>query len=76
LYVSAAFKLPYGIKPAVIFHQFWSDEGGMDVGYEADVVASKKFTPNWSILVKGAYFDGHNGLPGTARVWVQTTVQF
>ncbi len=76
LYVGGSLDLPYGVKSGAVFHQFWSDEGGMDLGYELDVVASKKINKNWSVLVKGAYFDGHNGLPDTTRAWFQTTLHF
>ena len=64
------------ISPAVIHHQFWSDEGGEDLGHEIDLVASKQLRPMWSMLVKAAFFDGHNGQPDTTRLWVQTKVKF
>ncbi len=76
LYITGGVEVPFGIKSAVTLHQFWSDQGGTDLGYEVDFVASKKITPNWSVLVKAAFFDGHNGQPDTARVWVQTTLHF
>lgn len=76
LYITVGTTLPYDIKPSVSFHQFWSDEGGQDLGYEFDFVVSKSITPNWSVLLKAAFFDGHNGEPDTTRLWLQTTIFF
>ena len=76
LYVGIGADLPWGVKGAVIYHEFWSDEGGDDLGEELDFVASKQITPIWSVLVKGAYFDGDSGQPDTVRFWVQTELKF
>lgn len=76
LYASVGVDLPHGIKAAFIFHQFWSDEGGTDLGSEYDAVASKAINANWSLLVKAAFFDGHNAQPDVSRVWLQTTFKF
>ncbi len=76
LYLGGTLDLPRGIKAAATVHRFWSDEGGTDLGSEVDLALSKRITPNWSVLLKGAMFDGKNGQPDTARVWLQTTLQF
>ncbi|MDQ7013561.1 MAG: alginate export family protein [Planctomycetota bacterium] len=76
LYLGGSLDLPQGIKAAATAHRFWSDEGGTDLGSEVDLTLSKRITPNWSVLLKAALFDGHNGQPDTARVWAQTTFQF
>ncbi|MBX3315726.1 MAG: alginate export family protein [Phycisphaeraceae bacterium] len=76
LYAGIGADLPHGIKAAFIFHQFWSDEGGTNLGSEYDMVASKQITAYWSILAKAAFFDGHNGQPDVSRVWLQTTFKF
>lgn len=76
LYLGLGADLPLGIKAAVTFHQFWSDEGGRDLGYEVDAVASKQLTPQWSVLAKAAHYDGDSGQPDTTRLWVQTTFRF
>ena len=68
--------LPWGVKGAVVFHDFRSDFGSMDFGQEVDVVASKKINANWSVTAKAAFFDGRNGQPDTTRVWIQTTFRF
>lgn len=76
LYLGIGADLPWGIKGAITYHKFWSDEGGIDLGDELDLVASKQFTPIWSALVKGGFYDGKSGQPDTARLWVQTTLRF
>jgi alginate export protein len=76
LYVGIGGDLPWKIKGSVTYHQFWSDQGSNDLGYEVDVVASKKLSANWSVLAKYAYFDGHRTLPDTERFWLMTTFQF
>lgn len=76
LYFGVGADLPHGIKTAFVFHQFWSDEGGADLGSEYDMVASKSINANWSVLVKAAFFDGHNGQPDVSRVWLQTAFKF
>ncbi|NJK88646.1 MAG: Rrf2 family transcriptional regulator [Myxococcales bacterium] len=63
LYFGVGADLPHGIKTAFVFHQFWSDEGGTDLGSEYDMVASKAINANWSVLVKAAFFDGTMGSP-------------
>ncbi len=76
LYAGIGADLPCGINAAFIFHQFWTDEGGTDLGNEYDMIASKTINPNWSVLVKAAFFDGHKGQPDVSRVWLQTTFRF
>ncbi len=76
LYATVMFEAPYGLKPAITFHQFWSDQGNTDLGQEVDLVVGKKINANWSMLVKAAFFDGRNGGPDTSRIWLETTLQF
>lgn len=76
LYLGIGADLPWGIRGAITYRKFWTDQGGVDLGDEIDVVASKQITPIWSALVKGAYYDGKSGQPDTARLWVQTTLRF
>ena len=76
LYATVMFEAPFGLKPAITFHQFWSDQGNTDLGQEVDLVVGKKINANWSMLVKAAFFDGRNGGPDTSRIWLETTLQF
>lgn len=75
-YAGLGADLPWDIKGALTYHEFWSDKGGKDLGNELDLVASKQITPNWSVLVKGALYDGDSGQPDTTRFWAQTTFKF
>ncbi|GAB5495630.1 MAG: alginate export family protein [Phycisphaerales bacterium] len=76
LYIGVGGDLPGGIKGGITYHEFWSDQGSNDLGYEVDLVASKQITPLWSVLVKAAFFDGSSGQPDTNRLWAQTTYKF
>lgn len=76
LYFGVGADLPWGIKAAVTYHEYWSDEGGDDLGEELEFVANKQITPNWSVLVKGGFYDGDSGQPDTTRFWAQTTFKF
>lgn len=76
LYIGLGAELPWGIGGSVIYHQYWSDQGGSDLGEEIDLVAKKQLTPIWSVLAKAAYYDGDSGQPDTTRFWIQTTLKF
>lgn len=76
VYIGIGADLPWDIKGNVTYHQFWSDQGGNNLGYEVDAVASKELSPNWSVLVKYAYFDGHRAQPDVERFWLMTTFKF
>jgi hypothetical protein len=76
LYLGLSADLPWGISPAATFHQYWADEGGDDLGYEFNLVASKKVRPNWMVLFKAAVFDGHSGMGDTTKFWLETTFSF
>jgi len=76
LYFAVAGDLPWGIGGQAIYHRFWTDEGGADLGSEIDLVLSRAITPLWSVLAKAAYYDGRGGEPETTRVWLQTELRF
>ncbi|MEO1129840.1 MAG: alginate export family protein [Planctomycetota bacterium] len=76
LYIAGKIDLPHDVTTSIIYHQFWTDEGGKDLGFEIDLVATVKFTNFWSALTKFAYFDGHNGQPDTVKFWIQTDIKF
>lgn len=75
-YVGIGADLAWGVKGTLTYHEYWSDEGSDDLGEELDFTLSKKISPNWSVLVKGAFYDGDSGQPDTTRFWVQTTFTF
>ncbi|MBX3365482.1 MAG: alginate export family protein [Phycisphaeraceae bacterium] len=76
LYAGINAQLPWGIRASAVYHRFWSDEAGNDLGWELDATLTKAITPNWSVMVKGAWFDGDSGQPDTARLWLQTEFRF
>lgn len=76
LYFGVSAPLPWEVRGSAIVHQFWSDEGGRDLGVEFNLVASKAINSNWSVLVKGAFLDGNSGQPDVMRLWLQTEVRF
>ena len=60
LYVSAGVNLPGNIPVNFVYHKFDAETGGADFGQEYDLVASKKFGKNWTVLAKYAKYDGIN----------------
>jgi len=68
-----------GPKIAVVYHQFDADEGNTDYGSEIDILVAKKFTDNYSGLLKIADFsagDTAGGKKDTTKVWVQLAAKF
>ena len=67
-----------GPKVALTYHKFDSDYGSTDFGNEIDLVVSKKFTENYSGLLKAAHFDARSdsGKVDTTKVWLQLEAKF
>jgi hypothetical protein len=63
VYAFAGVRLPGNVPLRVIYHQFFSDRGNENLGYEIDVVASRAFGPHFNALLKYAYFDGRRAAP-------------
>jgi hypothetical protein len=63
LYAFAGMRLPGNVPLRVIYHQFFSDRGNANLGYEIDVVASRAFGRHFNALLKYAYFDGRRVAP-------------
>ena len=77
-YVMAGVNLPSPFKGkfSATYHQFTEAETSTDLGWEIDAVASHKFSPNLTGLVKYAHFEGDAGLADVDRVWVQLELAF
>lgn len=83
LWASVAPAIPLeGVKLKLIFHQFWDDQGGDDLGQEFDVVTSWAVNEYLSFLWKFAWYNGSDG-GGTkptilkrTRSILQTTIKF
>jgi hypothetical protein len=75
-YVSPA--LPWKFTASVIYHQFWSDEHGHDMGREIDGVLSRKFGAYLTVLTKAAWYEegGRFSPRDTTKYWVEATVAF
>jgi hypothetical protein len=57
LFVSIAPRLPWGLKGKLIYHRFWSEFSGANLGGEIDGVLGKKLGRGFSVFSKGAYYD-------------------
>ena len=70
LYFKGSFKVA-GSTVKIFYHDFSTDEGGVDLGTELDLVVSKKFSKNWSGLVKYADFSSDNAAyPSRDKFWI------
>ena len=59
LFVSVAPAIPLArVGLTLIFHQFWDDQGGDDLGQEYDAVATYALNQYIGFLYKVAYYDG------------------
>jgi len=54
----AGVNLPGQVPVNFVYHNFNSDTGGADYGQEYDIVASRKFGKNWTVLTKYAFYEG------------------
>jgi hypothetical protein len=79
LYVYVSPALPWKVVGQVVYHQFWSHEGGRNYGHEVDASLSRKFGAYLTVLAKGAWYeDGSSATtpPDTMRMWLEATVAF
>jgi hypothetical protein len=76
LWAQVGVDLPWQVPLRVVYHKFWSDEGGRDYGYEVDASLSRKFGNHLSGLVKYAFHDGASGIPDIHRFWVQAEFNY
>jgi hypothetical protein len=57
LAVTLAPKVPFGLEFQLIYHKFWADETGKNLGNEIDGVLSKKLPHGFMVMTGAAYFD-------------------
>lgn len=84
LYAFAQVTLPGKIPLRLVYHKFDADSGEGDFGQEFDVVASRKFGKNWTLLLKYANYLGEDAAaPALAladvdvqRFWAQAEFNF
>ncbi|TQV87526.1 alginate export family protein [Aliikangiella coralliicola] len=73
LYINGSFKVN-GFNFKAIYHDFSTDEGGVDLGTEIDFVVSKKINKNLSAMFKYADFSSDNAAYASReKVWVMLT---
>ena len=67
-----------GPKLQLSYHQFESDHGNTDYGNEIDLLVAKKFSENYSGLLKVAHFDADSegGKKDVSKVWLQLQATF
>lgn len=75
-YVSLATQLKCGAKVAGFYHYFNDDGFDRGLGQEVDLVVSKDLGRGFSILGKGAYFLGQNGVPDTTRASIEIDFKY
>jgi hypothetical protein len=75
-YVSAGVALPGGFPVKVIWHDYESDNGGLDYGDEWNAIASHKIGKNWTLLAKYARYNGKPPFFDLQRFWLQAEYNF
>lgn len=75
IYLTAKGKLG-GVALSATYHDFSSDEGGIDYGKELDLVAKYAFNKNYGVLVKYAAYSADDHASDTDKLWVQLTAKF
>lgn len=70
LYFSAGVALPGGFPLKVAYHDFESDEGGLDYGSEWDAMITHQIDRNWSVLAELAHFEGKSVYADTDKFWL------
>ena len=66
----------FGPKIAVIYHQFDADNGNADLGSEIDVVVAKKFTDNYTGVIKLADYSKGDAGNDVTKIWLQLAAKF
>lgn len=76
LYLSAGVNLPGGYPVKVVWHDYESDNGGVDYGDEWNAIVSHKIGKNWTVLAKYARYNGAGPFFDLDRVWLQAELNF
>jgi len=68
-----------GAKVVAVYHDFETDQGGIDAGNEFDILAQKTFKQHYTVGVKYSDFDAGDASLGkvdTEKFWVYGQVKF
>ena len=77
LFVSLAPRLPWKLKGRLIYHRFWADNTGQDLGNEFDFVFTRRINEYVELLAKGGFYFGPEGGPDTRyRFTFQADMKF
>ncbi len=77
LHLTVKPALPWRFAASIVFHEFWSDQGGNHLGREIDTVITRPINDYMTALVGGAYFDGTSRGPADIyRLWFQLTFKY
>lgn len=76
VYAWAGVKLPYNIPAKLVWHQYYNDSGGGDLGHEWNAVISRALGKHWTILAKYAHYSGTGALADTQKIWAQLEFNF
>lgn len=70
-------RLPWNIEGKLIYHRFWSDQGGKVLGDEFDFVFERALNEYVTVLTQGAWFWGaRGGRVDRYRLVFQATLEF
>lgn len=75
IYIKASTNVN-GVKFAVAYHDFSSDEGSIDYGKEFNFVSAYKFSPHFSGMVKYANYSADDFSVDTDKMWFMLTAKF
>ncbi|MBL4639011.1 MAG: hypothetical protein JKY57_00620 [Kordiimonadaceae bacterium] len=82
VHVKAAFKMknaPGLLNGAVLklaYHDFSSDNGGIDYGTEFDIALIKKFSKRYTLILKGAFYNADQFATDTTKLWMVLATKF
>lgn len=63
-YVFAGTKLPGNVSAKIVYHWFWTEEGGGDLGDELDIVLKKPLSKRATAVAKYARYNGVGNAAG------------
>ncbi len=64
------------VKLDLIYHDFQSDEGSSSYGDEIDLMLTKKFGSNYTIVAKYANYMADEYKTDTQKIWIQLTIAY
>lgn len=65
-----------GPKLAIKYHNFDADEGNGKYGSEVDLLVAKKFSDNYTGVIKAAHYSADDHSKDTTKLWLQLAAKF